>query len=384
MTIEIKRAYLSEIRWRYRNGSKSEKTKILDEFCLVCHYDRKHAIKILNGQIQACVRRPGPRSKYGQPDFIAALKELWECMNKMCSKKMKAAFGKWLPFYNTTDQIIKLLNEISPSTIDRILKPFRNPLQKGLSTTRSGLMKNKIPLKLLDGEVKIPGYMEADTVAHCGSSIGGEYINSLTMTDLYSGWTENRAVWTKSAINTKDKIKEIENDLPFAMIGFASDNGTEFLNDEVYSYLTKRKAPINMVRRRPYKKNDSAHVEQKNWTHVRELFGYRRYQEQKLQSMMNEIYRAYWNPLLNYFTPVLKLKIKERIGSKIKKKYDDPKTPCDRLLESSYITTHNRYQLLEGFRSKNPFTLKKMLDEKLKEFYKLVEEYERMQLFTGS
>jgi len=382
MTIEIKRAYLEEIRWRYQKGTKSEKSKILDEFCLVCKYDRKHAIKILNGNIQPRTKRPGPKSKYSDDDFLQALVDLWVQMNKICSKKMKAAFPKWLPHYNTSIKIMNLLGTISPSTIDRILRPIRKPIIRGFSTTKPNLIKSRIPIKLIDGEIKIPGYVEADTVSHCGSNASGEFISSLTITDLYSGWTENRAVWTKSAINTKDKIEEIEKALPFALIGFASDNGTEFINEELYRYLKKREAPVNMVKRRPYKKNDSAHVEQKNWTHVRELLGYQRYDNKELVGLMNEIYKAYWNPLQNYFTPVLKLKEKIRIGGRIKKKYDIPTTPCDRLLQSSYLPKEDAARLEREFSAKNPFTLKKLMNEKLKEFFKLADEYEKKRLIS--
>ena len=384
MTIEHKRAYLEEIRWRYQKSTKSQKTKILDEFCEVCKYDRKHAIKILRGQLKPRVHRPGPQSKYGNHEFLLVLIDLWVKMNKICSKKMVAAFPKWLPHYHTSHRYMELLNTISASTIDRLLKPIRKPVIKGFGTTRPSLVKSRIPLKLIDGDIKFPGYIEADTVSHCGSSVSGEFISSLTMTDLYSGWTENRAIWTKSAINTKKGIAEIEEGLPFTIIGFASDNGTEFLNEEVYKYLKKRTAPINMVRRRPYKKNDSAHVEQKNWTHVRELFGYQRYENEDLVQRMNEIYKAFWNPLLNYFTPVLKLKEKIRIGGKIKKKYDEPTTPCDRLLKSSYIPQEDKNKLEQKFKSMNPFTLKKMMDEKLKEFFKLADEYEKKRLISGS
>lgn len=384
MTIEIKRAYLDEIRWRYQKSTKSQKTKILDEFCAVCSYDRKHAIKILNGDIKPRIRKPGPKSKYGDREFLLVLIDLWVKMNKICSKKMVAAFPKWLPFYNTSIQIMDLLTTISPSTIDRLLRPIRKPIIKGMGATRPSLIKSRIPLKLIDGEIKIPGYVEADTVAHCGSSLSGEFISSLTVTDLYSGWTENRAIWTKSAKSTKEMIEEIENKLPFSLVGFASDNGTEFLNEEVYSYLKKRDSPINMVRRRPYKKNDSAHVEQKNWTHVRELFGYQRYENKEQVLRMNEIYKAFWNPLLNFFTPVLKLKEKTRIGGRIKKKYDAPMTPCDRLLNSTYLPDKEKELLREKFKVMNPFTLKKLMDEKLKDFFKLADEYEKKRLISGS
>lgn len=374
MPIELRRAYLIEIRLRYSKSTKKKKGLILDEFCEVTKLTRKHAIKILNGKLNPRIKRPGPKSKYQRDDVITALKELWELMNKMCSKKMKFAFIDWLPFYRTTDDVKILLLSMSPSTIDRLLKPHRSPFKKGISGTKPNLIKNRIPLKLIDGEVTIPGYLEADTVVHCGNSLSGEFANSLTFTDLASGWTENRAIWTKVAKQVVKRLEDIEKRLPFTLIGFASDNGSEFLNEEVEAYLKNRIAPVNMVRRRPYKKNDNAHVEQKNWTHVRQLFGYDRVEDEELVPLMNEIYQAYWNPILNFFTPVLKLVSKERIGGRIKKKYDDPKSPYKRLLESSYIDEETKANLRNRFHTKNPIFLKKQLDQKLQEFFKRLDE----------
>lgn len=384
MPIELRRAYLEEIRFRYRNSTKKAKGKILDEFCQVCGYTRKHAIKVLKGQLNPRVRRPGPKSKYQQEEVLRALKELWDLMSRMCSKKMVVAFDDWLPFYQAKNEVKLLLKDMSASTIDRLLRPHRNPILRGKSTTRQSLIKSRIPLKLLDGDITMPGYIEADTVAHCGSSAAGEFANSLTMTDLCSGWTENRAIWTKTAEKILPLIKDVENRLPFALIGMATDNGNEFLNEDVMDYLQKREAPVNMVRRRPYKKNDNAHVEQKNWTHVRQLFGYDRVEDPALVPLMNEIYRAYWNPLQNYFTPVLKLTSKERIGGRVKKKYDEPKTPYKRLMESSYVPEKEKAALRDNYRTKNPIYLKKEMEKKLKEFFNLVDEIKRKNRLTGS
>lgn len=140
---------------------------------------------------------------------------------------------------------------MSAATIDRLLRPYRSPLKKGLSATKPSLLKNRIPLKLLDGEVTMPGYLEVDTVAHCGSSLAGDFGNTLTMTDLYSGWTENRAPWTKTADKMIPQLKDVETRMPFTIIGMATDDGVEFLNESVINYLTSRQAPVNMVRRRP-------------------------------------------------------------------------------------------------------------------------------------
>lgn len=379
MPIEMKRAYLEAIKERYSKSTKKQKGQILKEFCEVCGYSRKYAIRILRGRVKAAgLNKPGPKAKYDQV-VVHHLSILWESMNKMCSKKMKAAIPLWLPFYKDIDQRSHdLLLRVSASTIDRLLKPYRDPRLRGISTTSPSFVKHRIPIELLDGEITEPGHMESDTVAHCGDSASGTFVNSLTMTDLLSGWTVNRAIWGKSAENTLDEIKIAEAQLPFKMQGFACDNGTEFLNEALLEYLTEQKKdPVKFVRRRPYKKNDAAHVEQKNFTHVRELFGYDRFDHQGLVTLMNEIYQAFWNPLLNYFTPVMKLTQKTRVGSKTKKKYDQPKTPYQRLLEAGSLTEQQKGRLREAYQGKNPFFLKKELDRRLKIFFGIVEMHRR-------
>lgn len=178
------------------------------------------------------------------------------------------------------------------------------------------------------------------------------------------------------------RIAQVEKELPFPVKGFACDNGTEFLNERLYEHWTKRENPVDFVRRRPYQKNDSAHVEQKNYTHVRELFGYERFDHGELVPLMNEIYQQYWNPLWNYFTPVMKLKSKERVGAKIVKKYDEPKTPYQRLLLSPDLSQEDKDRLKQRMAGLNPFHLKKQLDAKLKIFFNLVDHFKRLDSVT--
>lgn len=260
MTPEMQRTYINRIYWRYRKSTKREKSSILDEFCEICEISRKHAIRLLNAPQELKPRPPGPKKKYDQyvEDHLVIL---WKSMNKMCSKKMVAALPIWLPFYETDALTKKKLHEISSSTIDRILKPYRGIIIKGKSSTEPSLIKNKIPIKLLDEHATEPGYIEADTVAHCGNSLSGDFINSLTMTDLATAWTENRATWTKTSAQVRKAIKSIENSLPFKIKGFASDNGNEFFNHDLHNYFNNREEKVEFVRRRPYKKNDNAHVE---------------------------------------------------------------------------------------------------------------------------
>lgn len=373
MSNEVRRQYLDKIRLRYEKGSKRQKALILDEFCKVCELSRKHAIKILNEQPRAVPPRPGAKAIYG-PEIETHIVKLWRAMSRMCSKKMVAAIPLWLEFYGgITPEERRLLLKISSATIDRILQKHREEVRRGISSTEPSLIKNKIPLKLLEDSDVPPGFVEADTVAHCGNSLAGEFINTLTMTDICSGWTENRAVWKKESSTVLRAINSIEESLPFNILGFATDNGNEFLNHDLHSYFFNRKNRIEFVRRRPYKKNDNAHVEQKNWTHVRELFGYDRFDAESQVEFMNDIYKRLWNPLWNYFTPVMKLRSKTRVGGKIIKVHDDPTTPYQRLLNSNTLSDDQATKLQAQFKKINPFELKKELDEKLKWFFRIAE-----------
>lgn len=385
MPIKFRREYLSTIRERYKNApSKFQKSQILDEFCENCRYTRKYAIRILTWRVEPRMHRPGPASVYG--DQVAHhLRILWDAMNKMCAKKMVVAIPLWIGFYNDVDAPTKaLLQQVSASTIDRLLRPYKQAWKRGLSTTESSLLKNRIPIQLLDHNVNEPGFTEADTVSHCGGSAEGRFASSLTVTDLYSGWTENRATITKQADVIVEQMKRVRSGLPFQMLGLATDNGTEFLNEEMLEYAKSKPEPFIFVRRRAYKKNDNAHVEQKNFTHVRELFGYERIEDMQIVLLMNEIYQAYWNPLWNYFTPMMKLVKKERVRSKIKKTYDEPKTPYQRLMECDRLTLQEKRKLKEAYQAKNPFFLKKELDRKLKIFHQLVEQKKAERKLTGS
>lgn len=383
MPIEVKRHYLIAIRERYEKGTKKEKGLILNEFCSVCKYTRKYAIKILNGRVNPRENKPGPKPKYDS-EVTKHLVVLWKSMNEICSKKMKPAISIWLPFYpDAKGETRSLLEQVSPSTIDRLLKPYK--AQHGLSTTTSpsAWMKSKIPIQLLDHDVVEPGFIEADTVAHCGNTVAGKFVSTLTMTDLYSGWTENRAVMTKKAEKVLEGVKSAERAFPFVIKCFASDNGSEFLNELLYGYFENRLPDkVKFVRRRAYKKNDNAHVEQKNFTHVREIFGYERYEADEIQSLMNDIYENYWNKLQNFFIPNLKLKEKMRIGGRLKKRYEGAKTPYQRLQECETMNTWAKVRLHNEFSKINPFTLKAELDRKLNFFWRIVEIEKRK--LTGS
>ena len=375
-----RQAYLKAIRSRYRRARKKVKVTILDEFCSVCGYNRKYAIRLLNQHAKTNQKhRTGPKPIYASAELRTALKRIWFATDQMCSKKLKAAIPLWLPFYGTAYKALspdtqeKLLT-ISASTIDRVLKPVRVAYgRKGLSGTRPGtLLKNQIPIRTDFWDVTQPGFMEADTVAHCGDSLAGSFIWSLTMTDILTTWTENRATWNKGAEGVRDQIKDIETGIPFEMLGFDCDNGSEFLNWHLLRYFTDHPSVTSFTRSRPYKKNDNAHVEQKNWSHVRQLFGYDRFEDPDLVDLMNDLYANEWSLYQNHFIPSMKLMEKKRINSKYFKKYDAPRTPYDRVMASEHVSDEEKERLQAVHKTLNPFILKKTIEKKLRVIFKKV------------
>ena len=239
-----KKAYLQRITLRYKKASKAEKRHILDEFCAVCSYHRKYAIRVLNRRKPSKQRcRAGRKQIYDRDTILEPLKRIWLATDQMCSKKLAAAMPLWLPFYDSAfepleETIKQPLLQLSPATIDRLLKPIRlNTALKGLSGTKPGtLLRNQIPIRTHAWDITQPGFMEADTVAHCGNSLSGNFVWSLTMTDYHSGWTECRATWNKGAHGVITQIQCIEQYVPFDLKGFDCDNGSEFLNYHLLRY----------------------------------------------------------------------------------------------------------------------------------------------------
>lgn len=377
MSPALKKEYFEKIKERYKKASKKEKKTILNEFCSVCGYERKYAIKKLSAKNRSIPRkrRPGPRTLY--PEILTPiLKNIWLATGQICSKRLKAAIPEWLPFYENEFGEISIqskneLLKISPSTIDRKLKPVRVKLKtKGLCGTKPGsLLKTHIPIRTDNWDIDRPGFLEADTVAHCGRTLLGDFIWSLTMVDIATHWTENRATWNKGAIGIKEQIKDIEACLFFLILGFDCDNGSEFLNWSLWEYFVKDRAnnPVQFTRSREYKKNDNAHVEQKNWTHVRQLFGYERFDNPGVVLLMNDLYKNEWSQYQNCFLPTMKLQKKERIRSQNKRHYEEkPKTPYQRLIESEHVTAKAKEKLQMLYQTLNPFRLKRTIEKKAK------------------
>lgn len=379
--------YFEALARIYVRSKRKKKSLLLDQACEITGKHRKTIIKTLNNKvIKNNKKRCGTKIKYPEELLLPHIKFLWISMERISSKRMKAAFKDWLPFYHeneVTFEVKKLLREMSESTLYRFLKKIKKIesfKQKGLcSTSPARYMKNKVPINTLDSVVKGPGTVQADTVAHCGDNLIGAFMNSITLTDIGSTWTTNRAIFTKKAIEVKNALVNIKRNLPFDLKAINTDSGSEFLNTPVFNMCLDKK--IKFTRSRAYKKNDNCYVEQKNFTHVRELFGYQRFEHEELKDLMNDIYTNYWDPLQNFFLPTFKLKEKIRIGAKIQKKYDKPITPYQRLLNSNALSDKQLNDLIKKRKTLNPFKLKNGLEEKLSIFFKQLKMYNNSKEF---
>jgi hypothetical protein len=374
MVLTSRREYLEAIRKRYHAALKVQKGIILDEFCATCGYHRKHAIRLLRSKsARSQKRRPGAKAVYRDELLLLALKRIWLATDQMCGKKLKGALPLWLPWYDTefeplAPNLLQKLLAASPATLDRLLKPLKCQHPKARGATKPGtLLKNQIPVKTHNWDVTQPGYFEADTVAHCGNSLAGDFVYSLTFSDIYSGWTENRATWGRGSHGVKNQVEDIEHGLVFPIRGFDCDNGSEFLNHHLVRYFTERpQNPVAFTRSRPYHKNDNAHVEQKNWTTVRQFLGYDRFDRPELVPLLNDLYKNEWSQMTNFFYPTLKLKEKRRVNSRYVKTYEPPQTPYQRLLTAPDITANAKEKLRLLYNSLNPFILRKSIQTKLK------------------
>jgi hypothetical protein len=377
MSCESRSEYISVQKRRYRRAGKTYKTRLLDEVCEVCGYERKHTIKLLNGSLKASSVRRGRKSEYETPELCKALKLLWLRSGLPCGKRLKQALTHWLKHYEKhygalSSECREKLLRISPATLDRLLKPCKARYRRKLKTgTKPGtLLKNQIPIRTSNEDIDRPGYLEADTVAHCGGSMSGSFIWSITYTDIKSTWTAQRAVWNKSYEGVRDQTCDVEATLPFAILGFDCDNGSEFLNHHLTRYFLQRKHPVCFTRSRAYRKNDNAHVEQKNWTHVRELLGYDRLDNPAMLSEINALYLD-WERVNNFFKPTMKLVSKVRVKSRYVKKYDTPSTPFERLKASGILSAEPRAALEHEYESLDPFELDERIQRRLRKIEKM-------------
>ncbi|MGB8952010.1 MAG: hypothetical protein WCC06_05010 [Candidatus Aminicenantales bacterium] len=379
MDLKSRKAYMDAISERYHKASKESKTRILSELCEVCGYNRKYAIWKINhwraSQGEALPRKRRRRKKTYLGEVMKIVEKVWEKADYPWSVRLKEILRLWLPWirerFDVTSAQEKKLLAISPSTIDRHLRQKKRRLRRRIyGRTKPGtLLRHQIEVRCEHWDVKRSGYLELDLVSHSGECAEGEFVYTLNLTDIASTWDESRAVMGKGEEGILQALKEISEALPFPVLGIDSDNGSEFINWHLKSYCDGRR--IQFTRSRPYKKDDNAHIEQKNWTHVRKLIGWDRYDSPQALAAMNDLYAHELRLYMNLFQPSVKLVQVIRKGSRRIRRYDKPRTPLDRLLELKTSDPHKIAELCALRKRTNPFELAERIQQKLETIWSL-------------
>lgn len=372
-----------EILPRYLKANKQGKTKILDEYCLNTGYERKYAIaKLKDYQLTPALKfkTPGKHKRKRKKIYDMAVEEalhiIWDIYDNICAERLhpqlKTVIDKLIKCNElkiNSDVEIKL-KTVSLGTLKALLKTIkvRETNRIGGTTKPGSLLKNQIPLRVGLWDEKKIGFSEIDLVAHCGDSLSGEFVFTLNTTDIKTGWFEAEGVLGKSQERVFEGIKNIRKRLPFKLLGIDSDNGSEFINWIMVRYCEEEN--IVFTRSRPYQKNDGAHVEQKNWTTVRKNLGYSRIETKEKVDLVNKLYRGPLSDYINFFLPSMKCIERKRIGSKIVKKFDEAKTPYQRVVESDDISQEVKDVLNKKYEELNPVVLKKEIDRIKKKIFK--------------
>jgi hypothetical protein len=309
---------------------------------------------------------------------VQALEQIWEIYGRICSKRLQPFLPEAIKVLARFQEIElspetkALLLKISSASIDRCLRPVRTQSPHGLSTTKPGsLLKKLIAVRTFtEWNEERPGFMEIDLVAHCGNTTEGQYLNTLTCTDICTGWVGLSALRQRAQQAVCEAIHQMRQRLPFPLLGIDSDNGSEFINDLLYRYCLDEQ--ITFTRSRPYRKNDQAHVEQKNWSVVRHTVGYDRWETEQERVLLENIY-ADLELYINFFQPSLKLVAKERLGNQTIKRYDTAKTPYQRVLERQDISLEAKARLVNLYIQLNPVELRRRIDQKIAKLWKISE-----------
>lgn len=356
---QSKHELVAALQGRYAKVGRGEKGQILDEFVAATGYHRKWAIGLLRQGPPPARTGQGGRPRVYSAGVVGALRQVWEASGELCGKRLAPFLAELVPALEAEGALAlesavrERLLQLSAATIDRRLHPFRLQRRHGLGTTKPGtLLKQQVPIRTYTPwDEQRPGFVEIDLVAHCGTSTAGHYLNTLTVTDVASGWTECAGVWGKGQAAVFGALAQVRERLPVPLLGIDSDNGSEFLNAHLVRWCTQE--AITFTRSRPYWKNDQAHVEQKNWSVVRKLLGYDRYETEAELALLQRLYR--WLRLwTNHWQPVLKLVGKERDGARVRKRYDTAQTPYRRVLASGVLTLAARERLEQEHAASGP------------------------------
>lgn len=359
MSHRSRQELLEAVRARYAQAKRREKTVILDELVANSGYHRKYAITLLRHPREAPLRRKRRGKRRYTLQVQAALISVWRASNCICGKRLVPCMEMFVSALERHGELAldadtrRLLLHMSAATADRLLHHERQNKGRGLGTTKPGtLLKKSIPIRTFaDWDDKRPGFFEADLVAHCGDSTGGDFVHTLMLVDVATGWTDFEPLAHKSQKAVTAAIDRIRKRLPYPMLGLDSDNGAEFINGTLTRYCALHH--ITFTRSRPYKKNDQPYVEQKNWSVVRQMVGYERYEGPRAARQMQTLYdqlRTY----VNYFQPLMKMTNKKRIGSRLYKQYDTARTPYQRVLDVPEASAESKAALQRQFLSLNP------------------------------
>jgi hypothetical protein len=373
MARRSKQEYVSVMWERYQRADRGTRSTLLDEVTRMCGYHRKYAISLLNGRHppQPRPRRAPRRHPTYSAEAISVLAWIWEQSGYLCATRLKAALPIWLPWVRqrrpVSPTVAHHLLAISPRQIDRRLQTRKHTLKRRLyGTTRPGtLLKHLVPLKTDHWDVTRPGYLEIDLVSHSGAAASGDFLHTLDAVDIHTSWVERQAVMGKGQHGILRALGTIEAQLPFALRGLDSDNGSEFINGHLVAFCQRPgEQTIQFTRSRPYKKDDQAHVEQKNWTHVRKLLGWDRYDTPEAQQALNVLY-ADLRLFQNLFQPSMKLQRKERRGSRLLRRYDRPQTPFERVRACATADAAKVAALARVLKRTDPFILAQRIAQHL-------------------
>lgn len=368
MSKRARNELLESLKPKYNNANYASKQRILDAFVTATGCNRKHAIVIFSETKKEKQKKRNGRRKIYDASVIESLKKIWEAAGCICSKRLVPFLPDLIPTLERCNYIVlepavrQLLLSMSSATVDRLLKKDRVKTRRLITRTRAvNTLRKQIAIRTSEQWIDIkPGYLEIDLVAHNGGNPTGRFINTLTLTDVTSGWTECLAIISKSGDEVLEAIIKIRKELPFKILGLDSDNGGEFINKKLADYCIAES--IVFTRSREYRKNDQAHVEEKNGSIVRKLVGYRRYEGDRLLQLLKELYglsRLY----INFFQPSLKLESRVRDGARITKRYQKAKTPCQRLLESEHLDASAKHKLRQKFNTLDPIWLLNAIEQ---------------------
>ena len=379
MAQRSKHEYLRVMWERYQRAGRGQRSALLDEVMRVCGYHRKYAIGLLGraGPPQPAIRQVARRRPTYSEDVIRLLAQVWEASGYLYAQRLTAALPTWLPWLRRHARLTPTLEaqlvQISPRQIDRRLQARKHRIKRRLyGTTRPGsLLKHQISIKTDHWDVTTPGYLEIDLVSHSGASASGEFLHTLDCVDIHTAWVERQAVLGKGQHGILQALTLIEGRLPFALRGLDSDNGSEFINAHLVAFCQRPGShAIQFTRSRPYKKDDNAHIEQKNWTHVRKLVGWERYDTPAARAALTLLY-ADLRLFQKLFQPLMKLQGKERRGSRLIRRYDTPRTPFERVRACPEADSQKVAALARLLATTDPFVLSQRIDQQLEQLWAL-------------